>query len=550
MQKEIEEIYKRNLALVREIEWAIHFFRIQNQNGAIRKTIIISDKLMEIIPLYLKETDYFNRDRIRLEEGAIVQICQVLLEAQEQKDYILLADYYELYLLPLLYDLQEKIAVDEGGSPTGFSAEEYGEYRVEYTNIGAVTLWVGKGKKERYFHSNKNPYRAALELADSWYQEERISYIVYGLGLGYHIEALALLDQNICIEVYESDKRVLELFKAYGAVEVIEANANIKIFYDKDLQKLSKRVSSMEKDEEFLIYAPSLDMLDDSLMKEWMEEYFLQYNNVKNQLKLLNANFRENIKGSYLCLDSLKSEFYERTLYLVGAGPSLDKNYEKLKEIPEGSLVIATGTSFRKLLGAGIRPDFVIETDANERIAWHFREVESETVPMLLLSTAAHKLKKIYAGDKYLFFQKEYEKSEDYAREKGYILYETGGSVMTAALDIGIRLGCRKIVFLGLDLAYTNNYAHAVGTSRREVPKESTGLKPIEAIDGSTVYTNQSFNIYRKWIEKRIAREEGTGIIFLDATEGGAKIKGTKIKTLSEVINEESTCSYTSEKWF
>ena len=223
-----------------------------------------------------------------------------------------------------------------------------------------------------------------------------------------------------------------------------------------------------------------------------------------------------------------------------------------------------TSHNFQKLLKNGIRPDYVIETDANARIGWHFRETWNETVPMLLLSTAAHDLVNNYAGEKYLVFQKDYPKAEKYVAEhlqNGNVrkenltneesvldssvkesmcqLYETGGSVMTTALDIAIRLGCKKIVFLGLDLAYTDNFAHASDTSRREITKGTESYKQAEDINGKMVLTSKPFEIYRKWIEKRIERERNTTIQFIDATEGGAKIRGTKIVTLKEVLKEE-----------
>lgn len=192
----------------------------------------------------------------------------------------------------------------------------------------------------------------------------------------------------------------------------------------------------------------------------------------------------------------------------------------------------------------------MIEADANERIVWHFNNIEKENVPMFLLSTAAHKLKQSYAGKKYLIFQKDYPKAEEYAKEHGLTLYETGGSVMTTALDIAIRMGCKKIVFLGLDLAYTGNYAHAAGTSRREIPEGSTDLRMVEAIGGEMLYTSRSLTMYRKWIERRIARERASDIAFIDASEGGARIKGTQIKTLKEVIaDEKNTCHHTGQEW-
>jgi hypothetical protein len=87
---------------------------------------------------------------------------------------------------------------------------------------------------------------------------------------------------------------------------------------------------------------------------------------------------------------------------------------------------------------------------------------------------------------------------------------------------------------LGLDLAYTNNYVHALDTSRREL-QGTDNLLQVEDIHGNQIFTTKVLNIYRKWIEDRI--NNITGIEFIDATEGGAKIEGMKIRKLSECIS-------------
>ena len=540
MEKRIEEIYGKNKVLFRNVEWAVHFFHIQNQDAALRASASILEQLMGLIPLYVQQIAYFNEDKVRYGAESLTDICRLLLEAQEQKDYVLLADYYELYLLPLLRELQEKIAMDEGGYPADFQAEKYSGYQVEYTSTGAVTLCVQTQGVSKYFHSNKSPYHEAMELAESWYQEDKYQYIIYGLGLGYHVQALGLLDANISIRVYESDKKVFELYEQYGVKAELSGNSNIEVCYDPELKKMFAEIGKIDEDGVFVIHEPSLSSMNPSVIKEKLENYFINYSSIKNQRKLLNGNFRVNIKRNTECVDSLKADFKGKTLYLVGAGPSLDKNFAQLKEVSrEKSVIVSSGTAFHKLIKAGIRPDFVIETDANTRISWHFREVGQEQIPMLLLSTATHVLNDAYAGKKFLIFQEGVGKAEAYAKEHGYTLYETGGSVMTTALDVGIRMQCKKIVFLGMDLAYTDDYAHAQGTSRRAVVKEAAELREVKDIAGQTIYTNRSLDMYRQWMEERIAREDKSGIAFIDATEGGARIKGTRVKTLAEVLNNE-----------
>ena len=229
----------------------------------------------------------------------------------------------------------------------------------------------------------------------------------------------------------------------------------------------------------------------------------------------------------------MENQFAGKDLYIIAAGPSLDINFKELKKVGADGIILATGTVLKKLVNHGIRPDYVIITDANAAVYPQIEGIGNIGVPLLYLSTVYHKVVKDYVGDKYFICQKDYNLSEAFACQNGYRLFNTGGSVSTTALDIGIQFGCKRIIFVGLDLAFTNNLDHATGTPvRRWV--DTSDRRQVEDIDGGLVSTGKNLDIYRKWIEKRILDEKD--ISFIDATEGGAKIKGTIIKKLAEVL--------------
>jgi Uncharacterized protein conserved in bacteria len=69
---------------------------------------------------------------------------------------------------------------------------------------------------------------------------------------------------------------------------------------------------------------------------------------------------------------------------------------------------------------------------------------------------------------------------------------------------------------------------------QKDYPESTEGLKQITDINGELIYTTKILDMYRRWIENII--KDVKCIEFIDATEGGALIKGIKIKKLSEVI--------------
>lgn len=574
--------FYKNQELMEKIDRIIYYFRVENLDRALRLTGVVLKDLSKLIPLYAQIADFLNEDMIRMDIDYVAGMLNSLLEAQETQDYVLLADLYELQLRPFMNDIQEKIiaaeegvvvynrylykanyqvvkekapklakALNEAFIPQRLQKEGY---TAEYTASGLVTIKVCREGKEYYLHSNGNPTKESLlwARANRITEESRLEqlcrldyskglavqppqsayhYLVFGFGMGYHIKALLEVDPGATVTVFEPDINILQLACSYGDLRGFLEHERLQLVYDPDCHALSDAILS-EKGK-LLIHYPSLQIMEAGFLKQRIENYYVQYNSVENQLQHLNCNFVSNLSHVDAPVDELREQFSGKDLILVAAGPSLDKNYELLKKAGEDQIILATGTVLIKLLEAGIVPDYAIMTDANPRIYYQIREHEQECVPLILLSTACKKLGMCYAGKKYLMLQKDYAPAEQLGAANGWTLFETGGSVSTTAIDLGIRFGCKRIIAIGLDLSYPEDYAHAEGTSRRMIAQDQT-FRMVKDIHGNPVKTNKGMDIYREWIERRIAREEG--IEFIDATEGGAMIRGMRLCRLAEVV--------------
>ena len=89
------------------------------------------------------------------------------------------------------------------------------------------------------------------------------------------------------------------------------------------------------------------------------------------------------------------------------------------------------------------------------------------------------------------------------------------------------------IIFVGVDLAYTGGNSHAEGVGRRITDTKS--LRKVISCSGEEVYTSKNLDIYRKWIERRIANLTGTVIY---NTGNGARIEGAPCRTWDEMMGE------------
>ncbi len=542
--------------------------RVYNLDAGVREYRSFLSYLQEVVQTMLTDGGELAAEGISASADYIVGMMKGLLEAQEKKDYVLLADLLQLQVDPFLHTVLEQLrqSARESLPADYFEANlnalalrqpalakrlrdyrmpENGEYFVEETTSGFPTCRVKRGDTELYLHSNCDPYAEARAWAGEMIDEETAGYHVLGCGLGYHgAEMHEALKGNYPVHIYEADLGMLYL--AMHCTNMVAAlREKLYLHLDSEWKELPEAVA--KPGQKLCIHYPSLCLIRDERIRWAFERFFLQDSSYRNAKMLLHGNFAANMAimvrepERFYPADELAGAIWGKTVYLVGAGPSLDKNIGQLSECVrrENAVLIACGTVFRKLLGMNIRPDYVAVTDANKRVLSQIRGVEQEDVPMLMLSTANHGFAAEYKAKHYIMFQEGYPWAEREAEKKGYMLFQTGGSVMTTALDAALRLGARKLVFVGLDLAFTDNLAHAKGTSNR-IATDSGELRAVRAWGGGEVYADQKFVIYRTWMEKRLREDDAAAVKVINATEGGSYIEGMEHIPLARAADREA----------
>lgn len=514
----------------------------------------------------------------------IVEMMRGLLGAQEQKDYVLLADLLALQIQPFLQGLLEQLRSAEAGgllpdhsgknlaalserdpalakrlgglgdvgSPgdsgsignlDGSAQEAWRDLFVEETSVGYPTCRVERDGESFYLHSNQDPFAEARAWVRALPDEHTTGYHVLGCGLGYHVLALyEELRECYPVHVYEADLRMMKLALRFLNLEKALRSGLLIFHEDVQWRALSEAVA--EPGQKLCIHYPTLRLMKDDRLRQGFEQFFLQDSSYRNAKMLLQGNFDANMESMraqpqrFLTADVLRGHFLNKTVTIVAAGPSLDKNVSQLSACAgqQDGIMIACGTVFRKLLGLGIRPDYVLVTDANPRVLSQIYAQENNDVPMLMLSTANHGFAARYQAVHYMLFQEGYPRAEQEAEARGCMCVKTGGSVMTTALDTMIRLGAKRLVFVGLDLAFTDNLAHASGTSNR-VATDTKDLTAVKAWDGGTVYADQKFILYRTWMERRLQEQDAASVDVINATEGGSYIQGMRHISLAEAMS-------------
>lgn len=407
------------------------------------------------------------------------------------------------------------------------------------------TIQADVDNKSFLLYSKYNPIRDSKAFAEEVYDENAEIYFIYGLGLGYHINELEdkinANSKSYHIYVIECNRDILKLASENVDLNRILNNKNITFIRMKNERKSYEKLNKILSinNIKIAIHRPSLNIIPEEFieLKYILEEFQMKQNTIDSTKDMLEQNFMENIKNFDENVDILFSKHINKPLYLVAAGPSLDKNIHELSKVKDNGIILSVGRAVRTLLVSDIIPDYIIITDPSEYLYDMQLNGLNIDVPIIVLSTCDKNVMLKYNGFKYIALQEGYPLADEYAKNNNRKLVKTGGSVATTGLDVAIRMGCNPIIFVGQDLAFTENKTHSKDTFAKNVI-ESNSLREVEDVYGNTIRTSKNLYIYLRWIQNRILEEKD--IEFIDVTEGGAKIKGTKVMKLSEVIDKYS----------
>lgn len=519
-----------------------------------------SKRVTKLIQYLADISDYIMKDEaLGLDKKEWILILQAFLGAQENKDYIMQADIMEGDLLIFLEKLQSsllaeghmvfheyweenlqslkqvnpslyQVIVKENGVMVSKQSEKI-QYEPILAINGQPTLKVHMNETTFCMHSTINPEWEAKELAKSWIENCKQECKIFGMGMGYHVKALLEADKNLKVTVLEYRIQPLILALQYLDFAEFFKEGRLNIIYKSDLMKVLQKMNQGNEEYAFFLHYPSLQCVEQQALKEMLEDYFINISSMMEQGNFLKQNFEYLQKQKFPSCGELRKIFAGKNVVIVAGGPSVDDELESLKKYRKDVVILSVGTVARKLISVGIRPDAIIITDPQDTMYRQVEGLDADDIPLLLLSTASRSVVKHYHGPIYLVYQEGFEPAEQVAKANGYPLFQTGGSVTTTALDVSIVFDADKIILVGADMAYTDNRSHASGVGREE--HDFSDYRQILSVGGGQVYTTRNLDIYRKWIERRIA-DLRQPVVF--NTSRGARISGTVEMSLRKIV--------------
>ena len=237
----------------------------------------------------------------------------------------------------------------------------------------------------------------------------------------------------------------------------------------------------------------------------------------------------------------LRDKFKDIPFILIGAGPSLDESIDFLKSVKDKAIIVASNSPYRKLINNGIRPHLVVTADPMEPTLAGFQNVSLEGVPLACPFSAYPEIVKRFSGrilswctfNPIASFLKK-----QLGQKEGTVIMEQG-TVSGCVLDLSKVFGCKKVLFVGQDMAvqddgkyYTDDSFYA-DSGNHYVEKGKGQRLPGNTIDKVTV--EQRLFVYLKTFEQFIS-QSGSDIEYRNLARTGVKIQGAPYMTYNEAV--------------
>ncbi len=433
---------------------------------------------------------------------------------------------------------------------------------VEQTKSGLWTTAItGPDGRKAYLHSRYDPETEAARLAEGIETDERYCFIVTGFGLGYHLQAIRRKAGPEAVIVV-AEPNVELLATALARVDLGDVLADGRLVILTEASKaalhaaLQPHMAMMMLGARFVSHPPSERTAPEfhAEMRRLIAEY-VAYSRMTLVTLVANSeitcrNIAQNLVHyvSTPSIDVLKRRFAGYPAIIVSAGPSLRKNIDRLADARGRAVVCAVQTVLRSLLEHGIRPDFVTSLDYHPVSGHYFEGLEGvDDIHLVAEPKVTWHVTDNYHGPMSLL-DNEFARlivGDDLAPHDRL---PPGATVAHLALYLAAYMGCDPIILVGQDLAYTGHVYYVPGvemhrTWRSEINRFNTletkewerlvrsrkMLRKTVDNAGNEIYTDELLFTYLEQFEKDIA---ASGARVINATEGGARIRGTEVMAL------------------
>lgn len=429
---------------------------------------------------------------------------------------------------------------------------------IPFEQNGYWNLKIELDGKSLNVHSIE-PYRESERIASRF--NPQLKYVlIAGNGMGYLVEYL-LKNTAFQIIIFEHTEEIMRIACDKRNLKEILCSPRIETFYSLDelldfIEKQRINEFNFYINRQYATLFPEIYRNLEGILSNHLARKNLN----QNTLKRFQKNWLRNIiKNSFFYFDlpgiiNIRHNLNNKPCVIVGAGPSLSRNIDHLKEIEKKVVIISTDTAFHYLNEKEIQVDFLVSVDPQDINSMYLTFTNPKIYPFLIADSAISFITLMnYPKEKIILYDTIfplYEVLKNFWGEKGNL--KCGGSVSTTAFDFARFLGCNPIIFIGQDLAFTQFHTHSesnpiekilINRASRLSTFETYNARSLISADRieikgnveEKVITDRKFITFLDWFKREI---ENTPLDVINATEGGAYIKGCQHIPLKDAIEK------------
>lgn len=409
-------------------------------------------------------------------------------------------------------------------------------------------------KYNKNFYNNIDPYRVAEQDIKS--RKLRVPDLAVFLGFGLSYEVYEYIRQcpRARVLIIEQDPELLKVaFSTVNCLDLLNSQ-NIHFVGCEDIRASYPIMFKFFNLSSSLYFLKAVNIIEQPISFNANKEYYLNALKVVkdaiHQVLLLYGNDPyDSLLGikftlrniptiiSYPGIADLENVFKGKPGIVVASGPSIDKNVKLLEGLREKAVICAADGSVKILKHHNLPPAHLVTSLERVIATSHlFDGLTEEDVKDSYLAACPVVVPETYAnfpGEKVIVYR-NFSTFEWLDIKKGIL--DIGPSAGNMAFKILEYLGCDPIIMIGQDLAVTDDLVtHGAGF---HYGSDKLQEKDIIELEGNYQEKVKSKQVYKQFLlhyQRDIASYQGTAI---NATEGGAKILGTKIMTFQEAIDK------------
>jgi hypothetical protein len=419
------------------------------------------------------------------------------------------------------------------------------------------------GENASFLITSEKPIQEAKKWSSSISVQGSGAIFMFGSGFGYSLfEIFSKKKSQTIVVLFEQNIYLFSAMLHYFDLEPIIKTQKITILIG-DVDHFAKAFDQLFFSVIFANCTSPIIAYTLTAQRNFKDQYQKIHQHIFSQLGLfvfyigndhldnliglhnLLANMKEIVRNPFI--SCLKGKYQNIPAFIIANGPSLDKNIHQLHKIKDKGLIISTESAIIPLMKNDIKPDILTIVERSKyTYTYHFENNQyPDDISLICLGLVDKQVFPSFRGEKIPIFRKQESINEWMNRYVGDgSSIDAGANVSHLALELAVYLGANPIVFVGQDYAYgpegvTHSkdalYSEEKGKRAREILK-SKPIVYVESNEGTMIPSNQLWIDFKKGLERKIAAHFKKSII--NATEGGAKIKGTKTEQLASVIEK------------